>query len=125
MVTGDILSATGGFCDNDNGAVGDLGETDDVFSEALSELSCVLLSNSWNGFEVGERERNGLGFSDDAPWNGLVGGSDLDSVGDNLDVVNGFTKGLFVLMAGGEDSCGDLGECDVDDTAFGDRHGAA
>jgi hypothetical protein len=73
---------------------------------------------------MAERDRKGFGLSVDGPWNGFVGGRDLDSVGDNLDVVNRLMKGLFGFRTGGRDSCGDLGDCDVGVMTLGDRHGA-
>lgn len=129
MVTDGLLLTTGELCaTGDIGRAGDLGEMKEVLSATLSGLSCVtcnlLPSNSWNGFDMAERDRKGFGLSADTPWNGFVGGRDLDSVGDNLDVVNGFIKGLFGFRTGGGVRCGDLGDCDVGVTTFGDRHGA-
>jgi hypothetical protein len=112
----------------DNGKAGDLGETVEVLSDTSSGLSCVvcdlLPSHSWNGFDMAvERDRKGFGLSANTPWNGFVGGRDLDSVGDNLDVVKGLMKGLFVFRTGRGESCGDLGDCGIGLVTFGDRDG--
>lgn len=129
MATDGFLSATGELCvTGDSGTAGDLGETEEDLSDTLSRLSSgvydLLFSNSLNGFDTGERDRKGFGLSDDAPWNGFVGGRDLDSVGDNLDVVNRLMKGLFEFRTGGRDSCGDFGDCGAGLMTLGDRHGA-
>ena len=111
----------------DNGTAGDFEEMVEVLSDVSSGLSCVvcdlLPSHSWNGFDMAERDRKGFGFSANTPWNGFVGGRDLDSVGDNLAVVKGLIKGLFAFRTGRGESCGDLGDCDIGLLTFGDRDG--
>lgn len=130
MVVADVrLSATGELCaTGGNGTTGDFGETVEVLSDTSSGLSfvvCDLLpSHSWNGFDMAvERDRKGFGLSAITPWNGFVGGRDLDSVGDNLDDVKGLIKGLFAFRRGRGDSCGDLGDCDIGLMTFGDKDG--
>jgi hypothetical protein len=73
---------------------------------------------------MADRDKKGFGLSADTPWNGFVGGRDLDSVGDNFEDVNGLTKGLFGCRTGWGESCGDLGDCGTGLMTFGDRHGS-
>jgi hypothetical protein len=115
VVTDGCLSATGELCTTgDKGTACDFEGTEDVLSDPLSELSCetwgLLPSNSRKGFDMAERDKKGFGLSTDTPWKGFVGGRDLNSVGDNFEVVNGFMKVLFGCRTGGGESCGDLGD---------------
>ena len=78
----------------------------DVEGMELSVVSATLMlpSNSRNGFDIGVRDKKGFGLSAAAPWNGLVGGRDLLSVGDSLEEEKGLMNGLLGF------SGGDLGE---------------
>jgi hypothetical protein len=115
--TDGCLSATGELC-----ATGDKG------TDPLSGLSCeewdLPTSNSRKGFEMAHGAKKGFGLSADTPWNGFVGGRDLDSLGDNFEAVNGLMKGLFGCRTGAGECCGDLGDCAIGLMTSGDRHGA-
>jgi hypothetical protein len=128
VVTDGCLSATGELCaTRDKGTAGGFEGTEDALSDPLSGLSCdawdLLTSNSRKGFEMAHRDKKGFGLSADAPWNGFVGGRDLDSLGDNFEAVNGLMKGLLGCRTGAGESCGDLGDCAIGLMTSGDRHG--